>query len=213
MTRWGALVRSDRLDELTRAGWEALLRHGVRTVIDLRDDDERGPDLAPRPAAVTTINLPLDAREDREFWEVWASGPQFGTPLYYGPHLERFPGRSTAVLAAVAGASPGGVAFHCAGGRDRAGQVAMLALALAGVVPEVIADDYALSAGRLSARSAARGEHDQAPRLEAFLAARGTSAGELIVATLLGFDVRTRLRDAGLTDRAVAALARRMVAS
>jgi protein-tyrosine phosphatase len=48
------------------------------------------------------VHVPLDATEDREFWNVWAAGPQFGTPLYYGPHLERFPERSAAVLNAIA---------------------------------------------------------------------------------------------------------------
>jgi protein-tyrosine phosphatase len=93
-TRRGALVRADALDRLTAAGWAALEDHGVRTVIDLRNDDERGSDAAPRPARVETVHLPHDAVEDREFWDVWSSGPQYGTPLYYGPHLERF--RSTA---------------------------------------------------------------------------------------------------------------------
>src|SRR5215217_2076972 len=132
-TRWGAVVRADALDELTAAGWAALVAHGVRTVIDLRNDDERHEDAAPRPPEVTTVHLPLDAVEDREFWDVWDSGPQFGTPLYYGPHLERFPERSARVVAAIAEAPPGGVAFHCGGGRDRAGQIAMLVLALVGV--------------------------------------------------------------------------------
>lgn len=40
-TRWGAVVRADALDGLTSAGWAALAAHGVRTIIDLRNDDER----------------------------------------------------------------------------------------------------------------------------------------------------------------------------
>jgi protein-tyrosine phosphatase len=125
-TRRRALVRADSLDGLTASGWAALSAHGVRTVVDLRNDDELGPDAAPRPPAVTTIHIPLDVSEDHEFWEgVWGSGPQFATPLYCRPHLERFPGRSAAVLAAIADARPGGVVFHCAGARDRTGQVAM----------------------------------------------------------------------------------------
>src|SRR5207247_4990175 len=127
----------------------------VRTVIDLRNDRERGPDAAPRPADVTTVHQPLDATEDREFWNVWDSGPQFGTPLYYRPHLERFPERSAAVLSAIADAEPGAVVFHCGGGRDRTGQIAMLLLTLVGVAPEDVAADYALSAERLRARYAA----------------------------------------------------------
>jgi protein tyrosine/serine phosphatase len=163
ITRWGALVRADALDGLSEDGWAALAAHGVRTVIDLRNDDERGADAAPRPASITTVHIPLDVNEDREFCSVWQSGPQFGTPLYYGPHLNRFPERSATVVAATARAGLGGVAFHCGGGRDRAGQISMLLLALVGVSADVIADDYVLSYERLPARCTARGEEDQGP--------------------------------------------------
>jgi protein-tyrosine phosphatase len=212
VTRRRALIRADALDGLTGAGWAAVAGNGVRTVVDLRNDDERGPDAAPRPANITTVALPLDAADDREFWDVWATGPQFGTPLYYRPHLERFPERSAAVIAAIAEAEPGGVVFHCGGGRDRAGQVAMLALALVGVAHDEIAADYALSGERLRARYAARGEPDQGPLLDSFLAERGTTARELVVATLAALDVETCLRDGGLTDPQLAALRRRIVA-
>jgi len=77
----GAVVRADGLDRLTAAGWSALLEHGVRTVIDLRNEEERAPDLAARPAAITTVQLPLDGVKQRAFWSSWDSGPQFGTPL------------------------------------------------------------------------------------------------------------------------------------
>jgi protein tyrosine/serine phosphatase len=211
-TRWGAVVRADALDELTPAGWAALVAHGVRTVVDLRNEDERAVGPVARPPEVTTVELPLDAVDDREFWDVWDSGPQFGTPLYYGPHLERFPERSAAVIAAIASAAPGGVAFHCGGGRDRAGQIAMLVLALVGVPPEVIAADYALSFERLPARYAARSEPDQGPMLTAFLEAEGTTGEALVVELLRTVDVEARLRSAGLTDAQLAALRARLVA-
>ena len=213
MTRRGAIVRADALDGLTAAGWEALVAHGIRTVVDLRNDDERGTDAAPRPADITTVHVALDASEDREFWDVWAGGPQFGTPLYYRPHLERFPERSVAALRAIARAGPGGVAFHCVGGRDRAGQVAILLLALAGVAPEAIAADYALSGERLRALYAARGEEDQSALVEAFLAQRGTTGQELVVALLAELDVEAHLRAAGLSEDDLAALRARLLGS
>jgi protein-tyrosine phosphatase len=100
------------------------------------------------------------APEHREFWDDWASGPQFATPLYYGPHLERFPQRSARVVSAVAAAGPRGVLVHCVGGRDRTGQIAMLLPALGGVAAEDIADDYTLSVANLRTRYAALGEPD-----------------------------------------------------
>jgi protein tyrosine/serine phosphatase len=211
-TRWGAVVRADALDGLTAAGWAALVEHGVRTVVDLRNDDELGGDVAPRPPGLTTVRIPLDVTEDREFWNVWQHGPQFGTPLYYRPHLDRFPERSAAVVSAVARAGPGGVVFHCAGGRDRAGQVTLLLLALIGAPAEVIAADYALSFERLPARYAARGEEDQGPLLQSFLREQGTTAEALIIELLDGLDVEAHLVASGLGADDVAALRSRLLA-
>jgi hypothetical protein len=211
LVRRGAVVRADALDRLTAAGWAALQAHGIRTVVDLRNDDERAPDAAPRPGSLTTVHLPLDGIEDRAFWDEWSSGPQFGTPLYYGPHLRRFPQRTAAVVSAVARAAPGGVAVHCGIGRDRTGLISMVLLALAGVAPEDIADDHALSTRRLPALFAARGEEDHGPAVEAYLAGRGTTAGRVIVSTLAALDVEAVLREGGLGDDELAALRHRLL--
>ena len=163
--RHGALVRADALQQLSAEGWRALERHGVRTVIDLRNPDEIGEDAAPRPPGLTTIRIPLDGMEDTEFWDVWMHRPEFGTPHYYGPWLERFPDRARHVLSEIAGAEPGGVAIHCVGGKDRTGLVTMLVLAAAGVPAEDAAEDYALSLERLGPD----------PVLDAFYAQLGTT--------------------------------------
>src|SRR4051812_48474364 len=143
--RRGAIVRADALDRLSAEGWAALEAHGVRTVIDLRNDDELGADAAPRPGALTTLHLPLDGVEDTEFWKDWHGRPEFGTPHYYGPWLEHFPERAARVLAAIARAEPGGVAYHCGIGRDRTGLITMLLLAALEVPAGAAAEDYALS--------------------------------------------------------------------
>jgi hypothetical protein len=211
VTRPGALVRADCLAGLTATGWRALEAHGVRTVVDLRNDDEIGADAAERPAGVETVRVALDGVEDTQFWAQWASGPQFGTPLYYGPFLERAPERAARAVAAIARARPGGVVFHCVGGRDRTGLVALLVLALAGVPAPDVAADYALSAQRLRARYAALGLDDQEPALAAFLAERDTSACDVLVALLAGLDVEALLSERGLTREDVAALRERLL--
>jgi protein-tyrosine phosphatase len=210
-TRRGAIVRSDAVDRLTAAGWDSLVAHGIKTVIDLRNDDERREDVAPRPPRVTTVRSPLDAIEERDFWHAWDDGPQFGTPLYYRPHLARFPGRSADVIRAIARADDGGVLFHCQGGRDRSGLISMLVLLLAGVAHETIADDYALSELRLKAAYAARGEPDQGPMLAAYLAELDTTAHAVMLDTMRGFDVEAHLGPAGLGAEDVAALRARFV--
>jgi hypothetical protein len=124
--------------------------------------------------------LPLDGREDTEFWGPQAIAPQFGTPLYYRPHLERMPERSAAVLRAIAHAPPGGVAFHCVGGRDRTGQISILLLALVGAEPEAIVSDYE----RTDEHLARRPEPNLSARAAAYLAQQQTSAAAEIVSLL-----------------------------
>ncbi|MFT3866445.1 MAG: tyrosine-protein phosphatase [Solirubrobacterales bacterium] len=211
LTRRGAVVRSDSLARLEAQGWEEAEAFGIRTVVDLRNESEIGADAAPRPASIETVNIPLDVTEDREFWDVWEAGPQYATPLYYRPHLERFPERSAAVVRAIAQAPPGGVVFHCAGGRDRAGQISILVLALAGVAPATIAADYALSDECLRPLYLSQGGEDEGPKIAAFLRERGTTATELIVELLAAFDVEAALSAAGLTEADLAALRRRLL--
>jgi protein-tyrosine phosphatase len=211
VTRQGALVRADTLDGLSAEGWQTLLDHGIRTVIDLRNEDERQARAVPPPDAITTVELPLDCHEDRAFWEVWEAGPQFGTPLYYRPHIERFPDRSARVIRTIAHARPGGVLFHCGAGRDRAGQIAMLSLALAGVRVEEIAADYELSNERLSRRPKTPGTVDEVALLRDFLAAAGTSGGQIIRATLAALDVEATLRAGGLSSGDLQALRSRLI--
>jgi protein-tyrosine phosphatase len=199
--RPGALVRADALERLAAEGWTALWEYGIRTVIDLRNDDEIGEDDAPRPAGLTTIRLPLDGMEDTEFWEQWIHRPEFGTPHYYGPWLERFPERAARVLAAIAHAEPGGVAIHCGIGRDRTGLVTMLALAFAGVPPEAVAEDYALSVGRVP----------PSEELDALYARLATTPAEVLAGVLDGVDAEAYLRAAGLGVGDLAALHRRLV--
>ncbi len=88
----------------------------------------------------------------------------------------------------------------------------MLVLALAGVEPEAIAADYALSDERLRALYLSRGRPDEAPGIAEFLRGRGTTATELIVDLLATFDVEAALLAAGLGEDDVAALGRRLLA-
>jgi protein-tyrosine phosphatase len=207
------VVRADSLTGLRAAGWRALVEHGVRTVVDLRNDREceEAPDDATRPESIATVRCPLDGNEDRGFWQPIEATPEFGTPLYYRAHLMRKPEMAAGAVKAVAHAQPGGVAFHCVGGRDRTGELTMVLLALVGVAPDVIAADYELSAERQRGLFAARGEPDQAPMLTAFLAERGTTAGEVIETTLGSIDLESTLAAGGLTGADVEALRARLL--
>jgi protein tyrosine/serine phosphatase len=208
-TRWGAVVRADAVDRLTVDGWAALEAHGVRTVIDLRNADELAPDFAPRPAAITTLHVPLDGIEDTEFWDHWK---EQAPPMYYGPFLGRFPARVVDVLSSVARAEDGGVLIHCVGGRDRTGLITMLLLGLAGVAHDDIAEDHALSAQRLVRLYASTGEPDQNALIDDFLEREGTTARQLILRTLASLDVERYVRSAGLSGDDLAAVRDRLLA-
>lgn len=206
----GAVVRADSLDALTPAGWQALYDHGVRTVVDLRDPHEVARD-GSAPDGVTTVSVPLDDSADTAMWRYFWDHGLDGSPLYYRPFLERKPERCAAAVAAVARAAPGGVVIHCGLGRDRTGLLALLLLAVAGVTPEAIADDYALSTARLPARWSARGEQDQTVEVERLLRRAGTTARESLLATLAWLDPDGYLRAAGLPDADLTALRRRLL--
>ncbi|WP_028925113.1 tyrosine-protein phosphatase [Pseudonocardia acaciae] len=209
-TRLGAVVRSATLAMLTEDGWAQLYAYGIRTIIDLTDPDELWPDRVPRPADLTTVYTPLDPPNDPQV-EAWRASGLLATPLYFGQFLARFPARVGSAVASVAHARPGGVLFHCVGGRDRTGLVAMVLLAFAGVPAEVIAADHGLSTERLRPLLDRWGEPDQAPMVELLLAEHGTTAREAILAVLRTFEPVGYLRTAGLTEDDLHALRDRLL--
>jgi len=146
-TRWGAAVRSDTPARLTAAGWSALYAYGIRTIITLRTDGmvEDDLDVTSPYADLVTVQVAIEDVTDTDFVRQWASTNFWGTPLYYRDALQRWPKRHVAAIAAIAQAQPGGVLFHCIRGYDRTGIIALLLLALVGVVPDAIIADYEMS--------------------------------------------------------------------
>jgi protein-tyrosine phosphatase len=159
-TRYGALVRADSVRQLSDAGWQALVDYGVRTVLDLRGDHEREED-PPAELPVEVVHVPFMEASEAEWEEIGgeidkasAAAPDVatGTRDVYLIFLEHFRQNVAAAVRAVAQAPEGGVVIHCVGGKDRTGLLAAFLLHLAGVSPEDIATDYALSEERLRPR-------------------------------------------------------------
>ena len=134
-TQLGAVVRADSVRQLSDDGWQSLVDHGVRTVVDLRGDDEWHEMAAEIDAAVKAAPDVSTATRD-----------------VYLIFLERFRGNMAAAVRAVAHAPGGGVVIHCAGGKDRTGLLTALLLHVSGVGIDEIAADYALSEERLRPR-------------------------------------------------------------
>jgi len=157
-TRYGSIVRADSVSLLSRAGWEALVDYGVRTVIDLRGDHERADD-PPRELPVDVVHVPFMEASEEEWNEVGEQLDRLdslpvadATREAYLVFLEHFKQNVGAAFRAVAHAPEGAVVIHCVGGKDRTGLLSALLLHLSGVPAEEIAADYALSEERLRPR-------------------------------------------------------------
>ncbi len=98
---------------MTSKGWDDVRAVGVATVIDLRNEVERGRS------------------------EVH---PVVG-PGSWTANLRLFPAEIARVLTAIADAGTP-LLIHCAGGRDRTGMIGSMLLALADATPESIVANY-----------------------------------------------------------------------
>lgn len=197
-TRRGAVVRSDTPSRLTAAGWSALYDYGIRTIITLRTDGmvEDDLDVTPPYADLVTVQVAIEDVTDTEFVRQWASTNFWGTPLYYRDALQRWPERHVAAIAAIAQAQPGGVLFHCIRGYDRTGIIALLLLALVGVIPDAIIADYEMSVD---------------PYREELLAAAHTSTREVMLYTLAWLDAESYLLGGGLSHSDLEAVRARLL--
>ena len=159
-TQFGSIVRADSVRQLSDEGWEALVDYGVKTVVDLRADEELEAD-PPAELPVEVLHVPF-METDRSDWKAIEgeldaavkAAPDVATATrdVYLIFLERFNHNVAAAIRAVADAPEGGVVIHCAGGKDRTGLLTAFLLHLAGVGTDEIAQDYALSEERLRTR-------------------------------------------------------------
>jgi protein-tyrosine phosphatase len=214
-TRWRTFLRADALHKLTPAAQQALIDHGVRTIIDLRHDDElaAAPNVFANSDQVTYHNLPLFAGAS-------PSGNRTMPPDLETIYRYVLDERQTAVKAvfdAMTAADAFPVLIHCTAGKDRTGVITALMLGLAGVHAETIAEDYALTAHyaeglfvELRAGAAAAGR-DLAV-FERYL----ESKPEAMINTLAYLEekytsVQSYLERIGLTDAQIAQLRQQMI--
>ena len=123
-TRWRTIYRSDCLDQLDEAGQAWLVEAGLRTIVDLRDDEE----VLSRP-------------------NVFATSPRvaYRRLPFYLRELDLCGQRLGAIFAALLEPEAVPALIHCAAGKDRTGIVVGLLLEAAGVDRATICQDYALS--------------------------------------------------------------------
>jgi protein-tyrosine phosphatase len=208
--RVGVAVRMEAPARLSEAGWATAWAHGVRTIVDLRDADERAPDLAPRPAGITTVRVPQDP-VGTPFYEHWKKTDGLASPLYFPAMLAEYPERVVTAVRAIANAAPGCVAFHCAGGKDRTGLLALVLLTLARATPGEIIADYLLTYDRMKQRYEDIGAPDQLAAVNKLLASRGTTVEASLTSTIASLTMPDFLFDNGLSSAELAALHTRLM--
>ena len=135
-TAYRVVVRADSLPGLSEEGRQALVDYGVSLVVNLRPQLEDEEALEPLPVPV--VRQAMDPRPVPPAWD-WPSMREAYLALadHYRTELAQ-------ALTLLGDADPP-AAIHCAGGRDRTGIACGMALWLAGVEPDVIAADHALS--------------------------------------------------------------------
>jgi protein-tyrosine phosphatase len=145
--RWGMLYRAGRLDRLTPSDLGEFAALGIRTVFDLRREDERAQWPDPMPNVHLCLMSKVQAKSPLPHAELLIEhdhGVQFMRELYSGllAHAAVEMGTLFTTLAA-SDALP--AVFHCAVGKDRTGLVAALLLTWLGVDRETVLDDFELS--------------------------------------------------------------------
>jgi hypothetical protein len=136
-TAYRVVVRADWLPGLSEVGRRALVDYGVSLIVDLRPDREHEDDgLDPLPVPV--VRQGMDPRPLPAAWD-WPSMSE--AYLALADHYRAELGQALTLL----GNAEPPAAIHCAGGRDRTGIACGMALWLAGVEPDAIAADHALS--------------------------------------------------------------------
>lgn len=185
----GAIVRSDALYRLNDAGRAALVAHGVRTVIDMRDasEIEAKPYALGRESGVAYRHV---VQQTQAMWAITRGGPDRITREKTMLELAR--SRFAAIATSIAEAPEGGVLIHCEAGKDRTGLMTMLLLDLVGTPADVIAADYTLTAIGLAALFAdllTMAENDK-PERRAWLEEERLSRPEVMLAILEALHAR-----------------------
>ncbi len=162
MTRWRTFLRADALHRLSPEGQQVLLDLGLDTVIDLRFAKEL--EESPNVFATSNFSTPSNgAANDKnsvnyvnislmDGLSLAASSGQtlLVQPLdtleaIYQAMLTHCQPALRAVFDVMSASDGEALLFHCTAGKDRTGLIAAMLLGLAGVAPETIAEDYALT--------------------------------------------------------------------
>jgi protein-tyrosine phosphatase len=139
-TNWHSFLRSSDMSKLTQEDFVFLKEYGVKTVIDLRGEDE-----------IETHKNPLSEEDFCHYHnipfitgrvsDITLSTYEISMGDFYVDLLEQNDSVKR-IFDVIAQAEEGCIVFHCQAGKDRTGILAMLLLALAGVEKKDIVSNY-----------------------------------------------------------------------
>jgi protein tyrosine/serine phosphatase len=204
--RHGRLFRSANPDGLTPDGWQQLVDAGIRTIVDLRNDDELVGSV--RPETLTVARRPMEDQSDENFMAEW--GDRLGSPEYYPEVTRLWPHLLADAVGAVADAPEGGVLIHCMAGRDRTGMITAILLELVHVDRDAIFDDFAISATAINAWWRIHGG-PKGSQTDDELADYLVGAKQTLNAFLDDLDAPTYLADAGVGIQQLARIRLRLL--
>lgn len=140
-TKYKVFVRSDNTDELSDQDITYLKNYGIKTVIDLRSENEikNFPDKLRNVKGIDWYNV--DIKKGNKMSRKLISDNDY-------IELVKYTGDGNSqkkLFDLIANLKEGTVLFHCAAGKDRTGVLAMLLLKLVGASDEDIVDNYSVS--------------------------------------------------------------------
>lgn len=145
-TKWHSFLRSDNMSNLTQEEITFLKEYGIKTVVDLRGEDETK--IYKNPLAEMDFcdyhNIPLMGQRTTEM--------DFSQESFMGDFYVNLLEEVSSIkqlFDTIDQAKEGCVVFHCMAGKDRTGIVAMLLLGIAGVDKKDIVSNYEVTYSNL----------------------------------------------------------------
>ena len=158
----GKLIRSGKLYKIPAETVDALRNYGVTTVIDLRIFTEQEEDPDTLWEGVKYVHLPVLCTatpgitrertmkhtmviESKRIKKEFGNADNYMAEMYCSVLLNEEPQALLKQAMRLIIDNEGCILWHCSGGKDRAGIVAMLVESLLGVSEEIIVADYVAS--------------------------------------------------------------------
>jgi protein-tyrosine phosphatase len=140
-TKWGTLYRSDALSRLTDEARDDLRQRDIRTIVDLRDDEERrhNPSLL-EGLPVRVVESPIFSGSASSFL-----ASDITLARLYETVVTENADAIVRAIRVIASSGEGAVLVHCTAGKDRTGLVVAFALLAVGVDRQEVVADYAMT--------------------------------------------------------------------